>query len=154
MQTFMDKHKNALLRKYHALLRQAGVNACEKEALLSSYGVESSKDLTVYELTELCGKLDLRANPKANQADIWRKRLIAAINGYLTAAGKRNININEIKAIACRAAKTDNFNHIPLERLKSLYNAFKNQEKDFKTLKIMTNDVLVNFFKDISIGDA
>ena len=33
-------------------------------------------------------------------------------------------NINEVKAIACRAAQVDRFNAIPLERLRSLYNAF------------------------------
>ena len=139
----METQKNALLRKFHTLLGRAGVNADEKEAMLFAYGVESSKELTVYELTEICGKLDLRANPAANTADQWRKRLIAAVNGYLRAMGKPGGNIAEIKAVACRAAQTDNFNRIPLERLKSLYNAFKNREKDLIKIDELTADLLL-----------
>ena len=139
----METQKNALLRKFHTLLGRAGVNADEKEAMLFAYGVESSKELTVYELTEICGKLDLLANPAANTADQWRKRLIAAVNGYLRAMGKPGGNIAEIKAVACRAAQTDNFNRIPLERLKSLYNAFKNREKDLIKIDELTADLLL-----------
>ena len=139
----METQKNALLRKFHTLLGRAGVNADEKEAMLFAYGVESSKELTVYELTEICGKLDLRANPAANTADQWRKRLIAAVNGYLRAMGKPGGNIAEIKAVACRAAQTDNFNRIPVERLKSLYNAFKNREKDLIKIDELTADLLL-----------
>lgn len=140
----METQKNALLRKFHTLIGRAGVNADEKEAMLFAYGVESSKDLTVYELTELCGKLDLRANPSANTANCWRKRLIAAVDGYLRAMGKPGGNIAEIKAVACRAAQTDNFNRIPVERLKSLYNAFKNREKDLKEIDKMTGELLMS----------
>lgn len=140
----METQKNALLRKFHTLLGRAGVNADEKEAMLFAYGVESSKDLTVYELTEICGKLDLRANPAANTANCWRKRLIAAVDGYLRAMGKPGGNIAEIKAVACRAAQTDNFNRIPVERLKSLYNAFKNREKDLKEIDKMTGELLMS----------
>lgn len=144
MQTFIEKQKNVLLRKFHALLGRAGVNANGKEAMLASYGVSTSKDLTVYELTELCGKLDQQINIDASESDRWRKRLIAAVGGYLTAMGKPCDNLLEIKAIACRAAQTDNFNRIPLERLKSLYNAFKNRENDLKEIDKITGELLMS----------
>lgn len=144
MKTFVEKQKNALLRKFHAMLTRAGVSMAEKEALLASYGVESSKQLNVYELTEICAKLDKIANPVAAESDRWRKRLIAAVDGYLRAMGKKGGNMAEIKAVACRAAKIENFNRIPVERLKSLYNAFKYREKDLKTINQMTSELLLS----------
>ena len=144
MQTFMTTQKNSLLRKYHALLRAAGISEDEKMVLLSAYGVTSGKDLNVYELTELCAKLDCKANPKANEMDKWRKRLIATISGYLKAMNKPHGNMDEIKGIACRAAQQDNFNRIPVERLKSLYNAFKNRENDLKEIDKITGELLMS----------
>lgn len=150
----MTTQKNALLRKYHTLLRLGGVTEDEKMAMLAAYGVESGKDLTVYELTELCGKLDRIANPGANENDMWRKRVIAAVFGYLRALGKKG-SIEEAKAIACRAAKTEEFNRIPKERLKSLYNAFKNRENDLKEIDKMTGELLMSTsIYRATMGDA
>lgn len=142
MKTFIETQKNALLRKYHALLRRGGVNDEERLALLSAYGVESAKELNVYELTELCDTL-YRAVVNTDEADRWRKRLIAAIDQYLRAMGHRGGNLPEIKAVACRAAQTDNFNRITMERLKSLYNAFKRRTADLNRVDAMTNALLV-----------
>ncbi|MGN0439260.1 MAG: hypothetical protein ACI4HH_00615, partial [Hominenteromicrobium mulieris] len=99
MHTFMDKQKNALLRKLHAMFTRIGVTAEEKQVLLASYGVESSRDLTVYELTELCDTLCRAVQPN-DDADRWRKRLIAAIDEYLRAMGHTGGNMPEIKAVA------------------------------------------------------
>lgn len=143
MKTFIETQKNALLRKYHALLRRGGVNNDERLALLSAYGVESAKELNVYELTELCGKLDMAFNPKASDADRWRKRLIAAIDQYLRAMGHRGGNLPEIKAVACRAAQAENFNRIGTDRLKSLYNAFKRRTADLHQVDAMTDTLIL-----------
>lgn len=142
MKTFIETQKNALLRKYHALLRRGGVTNDERLALLSTYGVESAKELNVYELTELCDTLYRAVQPN-DDADRWRKRLIAAIDQYLRAMGHRGGNLPEIKAVACRAAQTDNFNRITMERLKSLYNAFKRRTADLNHVDAMTNALLV-----------
>lgn len=139
MKTFIETHKNTLLRKYHTLLRRGGVSNEEKLALLASYGVDSAKEMNVYELVELCDTLARSVNTAAGDADRWRKRLIAAIDSYLRAMGHTGGNLPEIKAIACRAAKTDNFNRIPNDRLKSLYNAFKKRTADLQ----MTDTMLV-----------
>lgn len=133
MNTFMDTQKNALLRKFHALLRKAGVNNEEKMVMLASYGVQSSKDMSVYELTELCHKLDMRTNKSAAEANKWRKRVMAAIGGYLRAMGQDG-NANMIIAIACRASRYSDFNSIPVDQLRSVYNAFKNRTKAIETV--------------------
>lgn len=140
MNTFMDTQKNALLRKFHTLLRKAGVNNDEKMVMLAGYGVESSKDMSVYELTELCHKLDMRTSKSAAEADRWRKRTMGAIGGYLRAMGKEG-NSREIIAIACRASRYDNFNAIPVDQLRSVYNAFKNRTKAIEAVEAMEFDM-------------
>jgi hypothetical protein len=65
--------------------------------------------------------------------DRLRKRLIAAIGGWLVLVSKTN-GIGMIKAVACRASKRDNFNEIPREQLNNLYYSFKKAQKDFKTV--------------------
>ena len=47
-----------------------------------------------------------------------------------------------VKAIACRAAKEDNFNKIPAERLTSLYNAFLNAQKDLNFAKRLVDSLV------------
>lgn len=137
----MDKQKTQLIKKFHALLGKAGIGNEEKLSLLSGYGVESSKDLTVYELTELCGKIDKMANPEAAESDKLRKRLIAAISYYRQAMGCAS-SIDEIKAIACRAASAENFNRISNEKLRSLYNAFTHMKNDLSKVREMTQEHL------------
>ena len=141
--TFIERHETSLIRKFHALLGKAGVSNEDKLVLLSSYGVESSKDLNVYELTELCSKLDAMSNPQVADLNLWRKRLMACIGGYLRAMNKPQ-NAEIIKGIACRAAKIERFNNIPLERLKSLYNAFLDHKKDLESVTKLTEEILLN----------
>lgn len=141
MQTLMDKQQKFLVKKFHILLGKAGVGEDGKRTMLSSYGVESSRDLDVRDLLDLCHKLELMTSEKARQEDIWRKRLMAAIGGYLRAMCQEQ-GATRIKTIACRAADTDDFNRIPLERLRSLYYAFTNKTKDLKFVEKLTAEEL------------
>ena len=75
--------------------------------------------------------------------DVWRKRLMAAVGAYL-----RAFNYTEspaaIKAIACRAAgmpNADCFNQIPLDRLRGLYNAFRNAARDRHSVDDVTEEL-------------
>lgn len=140
--TFLENEKNALLRKFHTLLREGGITNEEKLAMLSGYGVESSKDMNAYELLELCNTLHKRIHSSSADADRWRKRLISSIGAYLRAMTGDGDNIAEIKAIACRAAQVDNFNSIPTDRLKSLYNAFNHRAKDLKNVDFATVGII------------
>lgn len=139
--------RNLLLRKYHCLLRKAGVSNDEKMVLLASYGVESSKDLSVYELVDICNKLDMKTDKSAQKANLWRKRVMGAIGGYLDATGD-NSNANKIIAIACRASGYDSFNAIPVDQLRSIYNAFINRTKAIKAVEAMVKTDAV----DVTIG--
>lgn len=101
-----------------------------KLTLLSGYGVESSKDLTNAELTELCDHLNDILNPEDAKRDKMRKRVIAAIGGWLRLIGKGDEGIGYIKGVACQATKVDNFNKITHERLTTIYNMFLRKQKD------------------------
>lgn len=141
MQTFVETEQKKLIKKFHALLAKAGIGADGKEAILSSFGVESTRDLSVRQLMEACAALDAHINPKRVELDKYRKRLIGAIGGWLRKMN-RTENIGIIKAIACRASGKDSFNAIPLEQLRSLYNAFVKKQKDLRMVENLTIEEL------------
>ena len=94
----------------------------------------SAKELTAVEIDELYYELNKRASVTSQELDKKRKRLIAAIFGVFEKMNKKP-SVEYVKAIACRAAKEDDFNKIPAERLTSLYNAFLNAQKDLNFAK-------------------
>lgn len=141
MQTIIDKQKNYLIKKFHILLGMAGLISQEdKKNLLAQYGVVSSKELSVHDLIDICDKLEKIVYPDYAEMDKWRKRLIAAIGGWLQVMGREQ-NLTVIKAIACRAAGNENkqFNSISLEKLRSLYYAFRNKTKDMSNVEMLTS---------------
>jgi hypothetical protein len=103
------------------MCRVLGIKPEEQEAIRQGYGVNSIGELNNQQLIELIGRL----NGDANQ---WRRRVMAAIGAYL-----RHINYPEnvqtIKAVACRAAGYDDFNRIPVSRLRAVYYEFVRRNK-------------------------
>lgn len=120
-----------LIKRYHALCFQLGMTDDERMAVISHYGVESSKDMKPFELEALCQRLfkEVDKRKKGDEMDKLRKRAMAAIGGYMKATG-RYCNANIIKGIACRVTKYDAFNKIPKERLRNLYYTFNHFVKD------------------------
>lgn len=141
--TFMDKQQKQLLKKFYVLLGKAGIGNEGKEAILHSYGVESSKELSAHDLMDICNRLEMEADPELKELDKHRKRLIAVIFGYFKASGKQT-TMNEVKAVACRAAKCQTFNTIGKDRLISLYNAFKNRVNDIEAVNNLSFGDLLN----------
>ena len=132
-QNIMDKQKQWLLRQFHTLCGRLHLSAEEKAAIIEGYGVESSADIGNDDLLTLCRALEGRLDKDALKMDRLRKQAIAAIGGWLRMQGKEE-SIARIKAIACRATRYENFNKIPAERLRNLYNTFLNKQKDSKTI--------------------
>ena len=133
----MEKSRKTFLRKFHTICTKMDIEESAKRAMIESYGVTSSRDLTAHQLLDLINKLESIQRPSLIDADKYRKRLIAAIFAWRKATGN-DANMNEVKAIACRAAGADRFNAIPLERLRSLYNAFTNKSKDLQFVDQVT----------------
>lgn len=100
----MDKIHRDILKKFHTLCSVLGLTDAEKRAIVESCGVESSRDMDTHDLINVCGKLSAQVNEKtgAGEMDKLRKRVMAAIGGYLKATGKES-NATVIKGIACRA---------------------------------------------------
>lgn len=142
MATITQQNQKWLLKKFHTLCTRLNLDADMKLALLSGYGVESSKDLSNAELTELCDHLNDILNPEDAKRDKMRKRVIAAIGGWLRLIGKGDEGVDYIKGVACRAAKVDNFNKIPLERLTNIYNMFLRKQKDAKSVNEVTGAIM------------
>jgi len=101
----------------------------------------SAKELTAVEIDELYYELNKRASTKSQELDKKRKRLIAAIFGVFEKMNKKP-SVEYVKGIACRAAKEDDFNKIPAERLTSLYNAFLNAQKDLNFAKRIADSLV------------
>jgi hypothetical protein len=139
--TFEEKQINALIKKFHTLLGRTGGGYSAKEAILHSYGVASSRDLSAAQLIQACNALDQILNPKLAELDKHRKRLMASIGGWLRAMGV-SFGGTKIKAIACRASQRDNFNDIPLEQLRSLYAAFNKKQKDLHSVELLTTEFI------------
>lgn len=138
MQTTIDRQKNMLLKRYHTLLGKLKIDNDQKLVILSQYDVESGRDMSVEQLTDLCMRLDRMLNPSLAEMDKWRKRVIAVIGAWLRALGKDGGNVKHIKAIATRCAGKDSFNEIPEERLRSIYHAFRNKMKDLEFAREIT----------------
>lgn len=134
MATITAQNKKWLLRKFHSLCYRLNLSADDKLAMLSAYDVESSVDLSNAELTELCDRLNEILNPEDAKLDKMRKRVLAAIGGWLRMIGKGDEGMNYIKGVACQAAKVDNFNKISLERLTTIYNMFLKKQRDAKSV--------------------
>lgn len=135
MNATTEKTKNALIKKFHTLIRKEGISAENKELILEQYGVQSTKDLRINELIEVC---DYIANGQKATEDKWRKSLIASIFGWLKKMNRTDANMDMVKAIACRAAGAAKFNEIPLERLRSLYYAFSKKARDIDLVSEIT----------------
>lgn len=131
-------HEKYLLKRLHTLLGRLGVDDESRcDLLMFKYGVKSSADLNTKQLVELCDMLEADLNPQKRELDKNRKRVIAAIGGWLQKLGREN-NLPHIKAIACRAAGVRSFNEISLERLRSLYSAFTNKQRDMEFVSTLT----------------
>lgn len=143
MTTIMDKQQKWLLRQFHTLCSRLGMKEHEKRALIEGYGVESSKDIYNHDLMDLCHTLELRLKKGASETDTLRKRAIAAIGGWLRLTGNTE-NIEVIKGIACRATGYDNFNKIPTERLRNVYNTFLNKQRDHRAVQSVADGYIVN----------
>lgn len=126
----MNDLHSKILRKFHTLCSACGMTPEEKAAVVASFGVDSSADINTHDLIDVCNKLagQLGQN-KDKSKDRLRKQVMAAIGGYLKKIGHES-NADIIKGIACRSTGYDDFNKIPVERLRNCYYAFVNKQKD------------------------
>ena len=139
MLTITEQTRKMMLKKFHTICGKAGIDDTEKRVIVVSYECTSSRDLTAQQLMDAIEKIERQMNPRAEEFDRWRKRVIASIFAWRKAVG-RNATMGEVKAIACRAAEVRSFNDIPMERLRSIYNAFTKKAKDIQFVDMITSE--------------
>lgn len=139
-----QQQRYQLIRKYHAICgKLAFTDEQRKDMLITAYGVESSKQLSISQLIDLCDRLNREASPaEFAELDKWRKRALASVGGFLQVANVKGCSMDYIKAVACRSAGVESFNKIPTERLKTVYYGFKQKQKDFQSAKITSEDIV------------
>jgi hypothetical protein len=124
----MEKERKRLIKRLHTFYGKIGMSEEDKKSFLSGWGVAHTNELTAAQMMEACQKLEMFQNPALRDQEMWRKRLMASIGGWLRATGQQE-NGKYIKAIACRAANKADFNQIPVAMLRNLYYEFKNKQK-------------------------
>lgn len=144
----MEITQKSLIRRFHILLSKYKISNEAKEALLAGFGAESSTELGVNDLLQLCEAIEKQFTPGSDELDKLRKRLMASIYGWRKALGCVT-TATEVKAIACRAADVPEgygvdirFNTIPKEKLNSLYYAFSKKQKDISIVSDMTDELM------------
>lgn len=140
----MDQIHKGLVKKYHTLCTVLGLDDEAKSAILTSWGVESSRDLSQHQLIDICAKLSVQVDEKQGTArlDKLRKQVIAAIGGWLRETGQSE-GLSKIKGIAMRASGYDDFNKIPRERLRNLIATFNNKVRDARAVDALTDALLM-----------
>ena len=140
----MDQIHRGLLKKFHTLCTVLGLDDEAKRAILTSWGVESSRDLSQHQLIDICAKLSEQVDHKQGTArlDKLRKQVIAAIGRWLRETGQTE-SISIIKGIAMRASGYNDFNKIPRERLRNLIATFNNKVKDARAVDALTDALLM-----------
>ena len=135
------------IQQYHSICRNLGMSKEDKSAFLSGFGVVSSTELTDDELYEALEHLRNMQQHRNNEANAWRRRVIAAASAYLELIGKFHLGdngkdwrLNYVKGMACRMAKCESFNTISLERLRNIYYALVNAKKD----RVAVDEVVYN----------
>jgi hypothetical protein len=128
MQTEEKNRKAELIKQFHTACRMNGLKPHEVQKVLNLYSVDSSKSLSERQLEDAIKFVD--------KTDLWRKRVMAAIGGYL-----RSINKTEsaliIIGIAERASGYQDFNKIPVARLRDVYSEFVHKNEVAARTKII-----------------
>ena len=152
MKTIEEKEILRLIKKYHVMANQSGMDSEERRIFLKMLtGKESSKDCSYYQLIFVCKELEKIINPKVKQADYWRKRVLSACGRYVKALGNENHNNpNYVKAVICRSAKVQqgDFNRIPVNKLQALYNSFNYMARTMKKVMDDAEEVINNNIKN------
>ena len=141
MKLTAEKQHSFLLKRFHILCTRAGMQMYEKQVLVGSFGHESSKDMSNAELMQACTSLERAIEPEIVKMEIWRKRVIASVGGWMKLVGY-GTGMEKIKAIARRASGVDDFNKIPVERLINIYNTFLHKQKDWKNIGELVSEEL------------
>lgn len=123
-----------LVRALHARVHAMGMTDDDYRALLHGWGVESSVDLDVDQLRALMRSLGpQRRRTTGARFDIWQRRVLAAGCELMRSQGYPD-TLDYVMGVACRMAGANLFARIPTDKLRAIYNAFKNRHRALTAL--------------------
>lgn len=133
----------ATLKALMTTLSKKGLQEQRGEIIYNFTGgrTSSAKELKLKEITALYNALN--GKDSTAEMDKKRKRLLAAIFGVFEKLNQKP-SMDYVKGLACRAAKVEDFNKIPSERLNSLYNAFLHAQRDLNFSQRVVDGALQN----------
>ena len=120
MQIKSSEKKRKLIQLFHVELKKGGM-AKQKPAILESFGVASTKDLSEAELVTAIKGI-------TNESDLWKKRVIAVIFSWYNTLNKE-VDVAYVKGTACKATGYKHFNAIPVSRLRDLYFGWSKKDR-------------------------
>lgn len=128
------QQKNKLIKKYHVLIGKTGMSDDDKRTLLAQWNVESSKDMTVEQLQQLCNLLEKFTSPEDSELTKWQKWTRDMVKSYGRSVGMTYTDAYA-EAIICRSTGRDSFTAISKNRLIGIYNQFKKAKNDKCSIK-------------------
>jgi hypothetical protein len=148
--TLTDKqiaYHKSLIKRLHIAKSAAGMDDDTYYCFLFEFGVESSLEMSIDQLNEAINLLENKKQVKIQtkeekETDMWRKRVMAAIGGFLEAINKES-NADYIKGIACQCTSYKHFNQIPDSRLQDLYFTFLKKQKAIHKIDFVTSELIV-----------
>lgn len=148
-----------VVKRYHTLASKLKLTDNDKAAIMSSYGAESSLDLTTSQLTQVCETLQRMLNNRVakgvdEELDKLRKRCIACMCRYIKARDIQTDNvINYAKQIACRSAKKSHFNKLTASELNGVIGYFNKEVNARKGAEqVATQEVMVRAFSNTQLN--
>lgn len=143
MKATTTTQRRAAIADVHRMKAIAAMSDEDYRAMLASYGVEHSTELSDAQLSDLRGRmhqltdaenavrLHAWSDDTLRKANVWRKRVYAVIGSWLTASGYQN-TAQAIRTVACRAAHRKRFANITPSELKQIYHSWKKKEATIK----------------------
>lgn len=128
------EYKNKLIKKYHVLIGKTGMSDDDKSTLLAQWNVNTSKDMNIDQLQQLCNLLEKFTSPEDSELAKWQKWSRDMVKSYGKSLGMTYTDAYS-EAIICRSTGKKTFGSISKNRLVGIYNQFKKAKNDKSTIQ-------------------
>ena len=163
------KTRQQYIKELHILLNRCNIRD-DKQAVYGSYGVGSSREMSLPQLSELCEKLHalLQKDGKEpapspcttplkkaqTRCKVAIGKLLAA-QGCIPVAGWGIVEWDMVQRVACRAAGVEHFDRIPLSKLRGITFEFNKQRQAIENSRqlIMTKDLNTENNQSLTINN-
>ncbi len=145
------RKKTGKFDTFYALFEQMGFKSDDRRDFIADFteGKYMSltdlydNDLSLYNW--MIAQMQIKVAEYRKTKSKLRQQLIAAIFAHFERQ-ELKVNIDYVKTVACRAAKCDDFNKIPEDKLRSLIHEFNNKKVHLQPISSRTQQRLAMNF--------